>query len=174
MVTGMVGSDEEEDDEEGEGEKKKKEEEMKKKKDKPKDSEDDEEDPKKTFAEKYVGPPGTVVTIQSIPQAQFGFLPMEPQPGPSLCIRNTGDPNNPDVSGLNTCVNHHLCDIYWCSVSGFVVDLFFCFSFSACVCVYIICVCVCAGEGEFSDAASSADVAGPAGGGQQQRGGGSR
>ena len=125
MVTGMVGSDEEEEDEEGEGEKKKKEEEKKKKKDKPKDSEDDEEDPKKTFAEKYVGPPGTVVTIQSIPQAQFGFLPMEPQPGPSLCIRNTGDPNNPDVSGLNyytvTCVNHLCVYIVHCTcVSGLV------------------------------------------------------
>lgn len=111
MVSGMMGSEEDEEEEgEGEGkegekkkeeeEKKKKEEEKKKKKKKKRrsrDSDDDDDDPKKTFAEKYVGPPGTVVTIQSIPQPPFGIPTMNPQPGPSLCIRNTGDASKPDV-----------------------------------------------------------------------------
>lgn len=100
MVTGMMGSD---DEEEGEGEGAGKEEEKKQEDTKEeKDSEDedeekDEDDPKKTFAEKYVGPPGSIVTIQSIPQPPFGIPTMNPQPGPSLCIRNTGDSNKPDV-----------------------------------------------------------------------------
>ena len=108
MVSGMMGTEEEEEGEgegkEGEGKEGKKKEEEEKKKEKKKkrrardsDDEDDGDDPKKTFAEKYVGPPGTVVTIQSIPQPPFGIPTMNPQPGPSLCIRNSGDPNKPDV-----------------------------------------------------------------------------
>ena len=101
MVSGMMGPEEEEEEGEGEGEGEKEaeteeEEDFKKAIDKDSDDDDD-EDPKKTFAEKYVGPPGTVVTIQSIPQPPFGIPTMNPQPGPSLCIRNSGDPTKPDV-----------------------------------------------------------------------------
>lgn len=104
MVTGMMGSDDEEEGE-GEGEGAGKDKETKQEDTKEESSEDEEEekdkdddDPKKTFAEKYVGPPGSIVTIQSIPQPPFGIPTMNPQPGPSLCIRNTGDSNKPDVS----------------------------------------------------------------------------
>ena len=119
----MMGSDDEEEEEgkgkgegEGEGEEKKegeKEEEKKEKEEEKRerrkrfddsDDSDDDDDgiPKKTFAEKYVGPPGTVVTIQSIPQPPFGIPTMNPQPGPSLCIRNSGDSAKPDVSWVTT------------------------------------------------------------------------
>ena len=107
MVTGMMGDE----DEEGEGEEKgegkgeeedKMQEETKEEEKEEEESEEEEkgkedDDPKKTFAEKYVGPPGSVVTIQSIPQPPFGIPTMNPQPGPSLCIRNMGDANKPDV-----------------------------------------------------------------------------
>ena len=131
MVSGMMGTDEEEEEEEGEGKEKggketqkegkeekkdpkkgekSEEEEEEEEEDEDKDDEDDDDDPKKTFAEKYVGPPGSIVTIQSIPQPPFGIPTMNPQPGPSLCIRNTGDPNKPDVSiYMYTYIYSHVC-----------------------------------------------------------------
>ena len=132
MVSGMMGTDEEEE-EEGEGKEKggketqkegkeekkdpkkgeKSEEEEEEEEDEDKDDEDDDDDPKKTFAEKYVGPPGSIVTIQSIPQPPFGIPTMNPQPGPSLCIRNTGDPNKPDVSIYIHCI-HVYTVMYMC------------------------------------------------------------
>lgn len=98
-----MGAEEGEEEKEGgqeEAEAKEEEPEKKEEKEEEKEDEDDldEEDPKKTFAERYVGPPGSVVTIQSIPQPPFGIPTMTPQPGPSLCIRNTGDASKPDVS----------------------------------------------------------------------------
>ena len=51
----------------------------------------------RTFAERYVGPEGTTVTISAAPAPPFGIPGLPPMEGPSLSIKNPGDGAEPEV-----------------------------------------------------------------------------